>query len=722
MIQVQVLKQNLDLYPNTEITMEFTSPFFTWDYTPGEYSYPFNIPASPQNKNILGFPEIVDGVNSWPQQDCEIQIQGGHVIPGRLRIISASLTSYQIAIKSGAAIFGEDVKNKSIRSLDYGAGTVITKTLAALQTHMDAKVAAGYPTNKYTYFPAYNPGMVNTDDHPDWNGFVNYYISGGFQPAETPGSNGFPYDTAPNMHPDEVVWPVPTAWLLTVIDAIFAEKEYMADGAFHSDEDLAALVINNHQPLGIDMKFYSGSAPNIQHFFPGKWSVSQMIPDITVGEFINGIRLLFCMAMTFDVPNQRVTFIPIKEIVNKKYDKDWNDKTDPSYLVEKDQLETMRLGYELNQEDALVSSLGWFTEFDPTTIDGTVADLTELAAIGSPTKDDTYLVEDLNQYHRYDGDSWQILSYNWQAWNNSNFDSEQISPISCPAMITITDSDGGRDWKIPYMNRPANLNYPLSGFWKGLEIFPELLFVHGMKNDSTSDPYPLASSYGKNYGATSENLDQVQSSFSTRKQNLWQSFTAGITGQLTAIEIIQHASSTSNSTAVYIYDGAGTGGTLLSGPQPVTFATIGAFEKITLSVPVAVIAGQVYTIRTLGTARIAYEAGTNPYAGGELDSGPTDDLAFKTYVTTTSNDAGPYSLSWHGEKGLYQTWWKDWIEFLAATKPVTRKIRLTIQDIVGFSYSDKIRIDGTNYLVKSFPVTFTMNGIKPSTFKLMKAT
>ncbi|MCB9234633.1 MAG: HYR domain-containing protein [Bacteroidia bacterium] len=151
------------------------------------------------------------------------------------------------------------------------------------------------------------------------------------------------------------------------------------------------------------------------------------------------------------------------------------------------------------------------------------------------------------------------------------------------------------------------------------------------------------STTGGGGGGGGQQLDQSQTTTTTRKATLWQSFTAGVTGQLTQIDLIMHASSTTNTKNLNIYAGAGTGGTQLSGPQTLTFSTNSVFESFTLSTPIPVVAGQVYTISLVGftSTRISYASGTNPYAGGEMDVvGGLDDLAFRTYVTTAGGSNG----------------------------------------------------------------------------------
>lgn len=80
---------------------------------------------------------------------------------------------------------------------------------------------------------------------------------------------------------------------------------------------------------------------------------------------------------------------------------------------------------------------------------------------------------------------------------------------------------------------------------------------------------------------------------------------------------------------------------------------------------------------------------------------------------------GDYSLVWNGPDGIFEKFWKRWFDMLTHKKEAEATLNLSLRDILNFSFADKIRIHNQNYLVKKLKLTFTMDGIKPSTAHLI---
>ncbi|MFN4254530.1 MAG: hypothetical protein ACK4Q5_05950 [Saprospiraceae bacterium] len=77
-----------------------------------------------------------------------------------------------------------------------------------------------------------------------------------------------------------------------------------------------------------------------------------------------------------------------------------------------------------------------------------------------------------------------------------------------------------------------------------------------------------------------------------------------------------------------------------------------------------------------------------------------------------------YSLFWDGQYGLYEKWWKEWLDFLSKTKKVERKIRLSAGDLAALDMTKKYRIHNVDYLLGRVSVNITMRGIQPATVEL----
>jgi hypothetical protein len=138
-------------------------------------------------------------------------------------------------------------------------------------------------------------------------------------------------------------------------------------------------------------------------------------------------------------------------------------------------------------------------------------------------------------------------------------------------------------------------------------------------------------------GTSMPDQQQPNTNGSLGSTDVWQSFTAGVSGQLTRLDFYGSSPTSANGArgTLSIYAGEGTGGTLLT-TQAITFtAVFGTFQAFSLATPVAVVAGQQYTYRiqtpTSSTGFI-YVSTNNPYAGGQYSNDSAWDLGFKTYV------------------------------------------------------------------------------------------
>ena len=118
----------------------------------------------------------------------------------------------------------------------------------------------------------------------------------------------------------------------------------------------------------------------------------------------------------------------------------------------------------------------------------------------------------------------------------------------------------------------------------------------------------------------------------------WQSFTAGLSGSLTSVELYLY-SAVAADWDVDIFSGQGTGGTLLAQSSRLFGPTDdnGAFASFIFAAPAALVAGQQYTIRLVGPANQSWEQDcTGGYAGGTTSSPGGGDAGFRTYVGTGS--------------------------------------------------------------------------------------
>ena len=95
-------------------------------------------------------------------------------------------------------------------------------------------------------------------------------------------------------------------------------------------------------------------------------------------------------------------------------------------------------------------------------------------------------------------------------------------------------------------------------------------------------------------------------------------------------------------------------------------------------------------------------------------------MANNTNYNLAESDAYNLSLLINGPKGIYQTWWKDWMEAIQKMVPVTFTTRLTANDLEQLDFSKKVRIDKHSYFIKRVRVTLTTREIRPAIVEYMK--
>ena len=164
-----------------------------------------------------------------------------------------------------------------------------------------------------------------------------------------------------------------------------------------------------------------------------------------------------------------------------------------------------------------------------------------------------------------------------------------------------------------------------------------LLDVAGTFNAATPNTLGLA-------------LDQSLTSFNVglNMANIWQSFTAGANGRLGRLELQTNGAAGVVTFTLSIYQGQGTGGTLLySAPASIdTNNPVNTFHTIDLpySAAPALTAGQQYTFGIVGQNWASVGRNDNAYAGGQCSFGANYDLEFKESVYT---GAPSYNLTFN---------------------------------------------------------------------------
>ncbi|NUQ47853.1 MAG: tail fiber domain-containing protein, partial [Phycisphaerae bacterium] len=164
--------------------------------------------------------------------------------------------------------------------------------------------------------------------------------------------------------------------------------------------------------------------------------------------------------------------------------------------------------------------------------------------------------------------------------------------------------------------------------------FTETMRIKGNGNVGigTATPTEKLDVVGRINVAGVEAVDQSQESYNLNLSGfIWQSFTVGQDGVLTAVEVYPSFSSASGT--LTIHQGEGIGGTVLSS-QPYSFSGPNQWVKFTLPSGLYVQTGEIHTMyfNVASGSLVLRASSANPYPGGVAVSGNFD-ILFRTYVT-----------------------------------------------------------------------------------------
>ncbi len=113
----------------------------------------------------------------------------------------------------------------------------------------------------------------------------------------------------------------------------------------------------------------------------------------------------------------------------------------------------------------------------------------------------------------------------------------------------------------------------------------------------------------------------------------WQSFTAGVSGELIAVEVQRVVGAPAGEAVVNLYAGEGTGGALLGSSSIPPTSTPDDWHQAHFPATIPVSSGSQYTIELVTTVNTRWKlSSANPYPGGRGSDDPSRDYVFRTYV------------------------------------------------------------------------------------------
>lgn len=306
-------KGELQIPENFAFTIEQNSPAFSYD---GTQSVPITLPGSEKNNIILNFPNRLARINKF-DKSIDVSVNAGvFQKKGRLALSSSSKDGGIIcAIYLNESDLYNKIQNVKLPEIfskivrtDYSGTTKIQSWITHLQKCMIEEIS-----DDFTIFPV----AVNYDkengkfkmlNQPDHTSQLSYW------PLIYKARRIYNDDEATNV--PEGYGVTPFLWLWRVIELLFAEYDYTINNGsnpFKNNNILNKIVVINN---------------TADTLCAGSIKYSDLVPDITIGDFIKWIKTKYNCDFFIHPESHTVDIISFDTILSSVADSDYSNIID----------------------------------------------------------------------------------------------------------------------------------------------------------------------------------------------------------------------------------------------------------------------------------------------------------------------------------------------------------------------------------------------------------
>lgn len=323
---------HLDLLPGTQLGFELQNSIFTGsDITvlPGSFSFPVELPASPMNRRLLNFPDLVTSVSlPQPIENVWIYAAGQPIFLGILTIRSASERRILVNIVANPMA---NTKNTPLNELNLGGDRSIGANDTARLAHFKATLET--PENyDYIFCPIYNNFFFGEEKASPyvWQNRWDSAAQDLLLTGETidPGGGNPTYTLPPPIMPMPKV-----SYIIQQIVETSADGWTLVNN-FQSTSEMKRLVL-----LSI---FSIWEAPNTagnEPRLPDTINLQQHVSNTRANEFLKKLAITFQLGIFANPFKKEIEISPLEEVLSKPVKYDWTDYAIEGTLIEFDREE-----------------------------------------------------------------------------------------------------------------------------------------------------------------------------------------------------------------------------------------------------------------------------------------------------------------------------------------------------------------------------------------------
>lgn len=311
MMRLTVNGRPLDLLPDTSITIERHSPAYLGqdvDVFRGDFSYPFAIPLTANNMDVLEHPQRLDRSKAIGRRmPAELKVAGGS-IRGYLYIEEPTATIVNVFLVGNPLL---DLKELRLNELSLGTYDMGVDNAARL-AHAEDTISL-YDNYDHVFFPVLNkeayatPTAAEFQNH--WDITLQEFTNDGY--------------FTPFIKVKPVLDAVLNATGLVGVDAFILDKSEME----------RLVIINNR-----NLKTEGGDIyQNIVY--------TNLVSDMKASDFLRHLSRLFCLAPFPNYSDNTLTLRPLKGLITAATMYDWTQYAADNYSYTQGQIAVLRHEY-----------------------------------------------------------------------------------------------------------------------------------------------------------------------------------------------------------------------------------------------------------------------------------------------------------------------------------------------------------------------------------------
>ncbi|MCX6216565.1 hypothetical protein [Spirosoma sp.] len=307
-LEIRMNGEPMELAPNSRADLELVSPYLTYeDILSSKATIP-NLPATPRNRSVLGYPDLLQNDSRAFRYNCE-KYYNGQLLQSGIGVLTEAGTDYSFTVVQALGEFFGDYQNKPLTDIDFGS--IPLPALLTPIVNEGSSSAVCFPTIVNPDFYSTSGGAIG------YGGKMNDYYAGAY-------TSGGPL--------------VPMVYVDYLFKRIASLTGTTIEGAYFDKPELRKLILFNTRALD------GASAVTL----------SRHLPELTLAQFLLELRKFFNLSFTINGAEKRLTIGFTKDILSRAAVLDWSDKAVKKFKKIPETARRMQLGSETEQADALV--------------------------------------------------------------------------------------------------------------------------------------------------------------------------------------------------------------------------------------------------------------------------------------------------------------------------------------------------------------------------------